>query len=256
VECLLGKIGDKRAINPIIKFLDKKDSETRDHVFEALAGFGVESIEELSPLLQNKDKDIKIRTIKLFGDMGDAKAVKPLFSVLIEKDVKVYNEVFEALSKIGEPSISAIIASFKIPNKDIKVAAAKTLIDIGEPAVKNLISALKDEDYSIRWLSAATLCKVKDSPMVNVLIESLTEDSLETVSWAYPFYILVGIPDTDVILVKTIQQHGNAVMAEDFMNSGNEKLYEAALEWAKNNGYEVEQQESSVGTPRWGSAPK
>lgn len=255
----LGKIGDRRAIDPLIKSLqDNKDSGIRDVSFEALSVFGKEYISELFPLLKIEDEDIKVRAIKLFADLGNSEAIKPLFNVILEKDTHLHEEIFEAFSRLGDAGIGALIASFKIPDKDVKVGAAKKLIEIGEPAVNSLIFALKEEDYSIRWLSAATLCKLSHLPLVKRLVseidDDISEEDIEMASWAYPFYILMGVPGSDEIMVKALEKYGDEVMAEDFMNCGNKILADAAYKWAEDNGFEVEQKESTVGTLKWGSA--
>ena len=67
----LGKIGDKRAVEPLIKALEDKDGYVSQHSARAL------------------------------GKIGDTRAVEPLIELLSDDDWGVRNAAKEALKKLG-----------------------------------------------------------------------------------------------------------------------------------------------------------
>lgn len=51
--------------------------------------------------------------------------------------------------------------------------------------------------------------------------------------------VKLGIPGTEERLNNILMEHGDKQMAEDFLNSGSERLYEGGKRWANENGYYI-----------------
>lgn len=64
--------------------------------------------------------------------------------------------------------------------------------------------------------------------------------------------IKLGIPGSQERLNQVLDEHGDMKMAEDFLNSGSQELYEGGKRWANNHGYSII---SGMGSHRasWGN---
>jgi len=92
---------------------------------------------------------------------------------------------------------------------------------------------------------------IKDSRAVKPLISALKAGDLEIVAGAYSYFIELGEPGTEEILIKALNIYGTKEMALDFFNCGNDKLKNAAEKWAKEHGYQIFTM-GSRGGPIWG----
>jgi HEAT repeat protein len=113
----LGVIGDPRAVKPLIEEF-RLSSQTDDQYFldalgQALAKFGTPAVQPLISLLQDErvNGHNKVRgsngrglVAQILGQSGDARAVKPLIALLLNKGGWPYwwNDVIDALVKIGD----------------------------------------------------------------------------------------------------------------------------------------------------------
>jgi len=118
---VLGEIGDKRAVEPLIQALKDVKADVRKSAAEAL------------------------------GKLRDRRATEPLIQAL--KDVKrdVRGSATEALAKIGEPAVEPLISALRDKDTNVQKGSAETLGEIGDKrAVEPLIHASKVEDEAVR----------------------------------------------------------------------------------------------------------
>ena len=144
---LLGRIGDRRATEPLVEALD-------------------------SPrwLLQ-------LEATRALGDLGDARAARALVTVLESTYDFLPDVAADALAQIGPPAIEPLIDALKYDDTFVRRMAAKALGDIGdERAVTSLVAALTDDDLSVRGAAAEALDHVGDLRAVEPLIEALSDD--------------------------------------------------------------------------------
>ena len=139
----LGKIGDSRAVEPLIGVLDI-------------------------------DRDVSEAAAWALGEIGDARAVEPLIKTLHEYmafadydgDAEVRYAVERALGKIGEPAVEPLIRELRNERLQgseatIRECAADTLGMIGDAgAVEPLIMALGDGHYRVSEAAAGALDKL------------------------------------------------------------------------------------------------
>ncbi len=146
----LGRIGDPRAVEPLIMALKDRDLAVRRKAAEAL------------------------------GKIKDARAVEPLIVAMKDENEYVRQEAAEALGKIGVPAVEALIITLKDKDSDIQENAIKALGWIGDArAVDPLIAALKDEDSDIREKAAQALRMIGDARAVKPLITVLKDKDLD-----------------------------------------------------------------------------
>ena len=94
---VLGKIGDSRAVEPLIEAL--KDI-VQFIAIESLGKIGEPAVEPLIKALKNKDTLIRSGAARALGKIRDKRAVEPLTEALKYGDIFVRSAAAEALEKI------------------------------------------------------------------------------------------------------------------------------------------------------------
>ncbi len=120
-------------------------------------------------------------------------------------------------------------------------------------AVEPLVAALKDKDSSVRSRAAGALGKMQDARAVGPLVAALKDENLEIIAGAYPFFIQRGDPGSEDLLIRALDAYGarNLWMAHDFLNCGNNRLAEAAGNWAREHDHRIDTAPGRS-APRWG----
>ena len=219
----LGQIGDARAFQPLIKTLEDEDKDVRSSVALALGQIGdVRAVEPLFTLkdedqnvrssasvalflisnaldpavippktvrvliqeLDNTDKQVRSMAVLFLGTIGDPQAVKPLISVIKDKDRGVPEfEIRHALVEIGKPAVPALINFLADKDDAISSNAARVLGQIGDTqAVGPLIKAMeryaeeKSQSLSFSFIGDA-LAKIGDAHSVQALIDFVQDES-------------------------------------------------------------------------------
>jgi len=150
---ILGEIGDKEAVQPLIKKLD--DGE------------------------QNEEKKISI--IKALGEIEDDSAIDTLIEQLGSSSWFVRRAAGEALWQIGPPAIKPLIKSLNSNIIDIRYWCAKVLGEMqAREATADLLKLLKDEEWSIRSGAAYALGEIGEESSAEELMKYL-EDPNEIV---------------------------------------------------------------------------
>ena len=179
---ILGKIGDKRAIRPLIEALRDEDADVRYAATEALVRIGKPAVQPLIKALKYKEWYVRKRAAYILGKIGDKRAIKPLIEALRDEDADVRYAAAEALEKIdsqwgvtkaAKKQVLYFIEALKDKNANVRYIAAKALGKIGDKrAVKPLIKALRDEDANVRYAAAEALVRI-GKPAVQPLIKAL-----------------------------------------------------------------------------------
>ncbi len=93
--CILGRLNDKRAVQPLINVLDSESRMTR------------------------------LRAAESLGNLGDSKAIEPLINTLQDRDELTQNQAAFSLLKLN--AVDALIEVLKSDIPDIRLKAVKTL---------------------------------------------------------------------------------------------------------------------------------
>lgn len=186
----LGRVGDNRAVDPLIEALGDGNSDVRAAAAQSLGKIGdPKAVEPLIVILRYDDTYSLSRkqAIWALGMIGDARAVDPLISVLNNSghpDTQAL--AAEALGKIGDPrAVNPLITALKDKDRFVRGSAAEALGEIGNPsAIAPLTKAL--DDHWIAGYAAEALAKINQS-IANPPTETLNEiDSLEPVEKEVP----------------------------------------------------------------------
>ena len=183
---VLGEIGDKRALKPLIRILKKrKDYKIRASAARALSKIGKPAIEPLLKLLRSKNSEVRMLAAEALADIGDP-AVDRLIDILENIHSDIRKEAAQILGEIGnkraiEPlikalgsrnfgsSIVAIEALDKIDPDWSKSEEAKKLIPLS-------IKAWKDGNTQSRESAVWVLGTLGDERVVEHLINALKDN--------------------------------------------------------------------------------
>ena len=155
------------------------------------------------------------------GELKDDRAIEPLIACLGDKYYRVQNNAADALVKIGISIVDPLITALGNKNADIRLRAAQILIEMNDiRSTQPFLAALKDGNVAV-------------------------------IAGAYRFIIENGEPGSEDILIKALNTYGDEIMAEDFLNCGNQKLDEAGTKWAKDHKYTITYGGFGNG-PEWG----
>ena len=180
----LGKIGDKRAVEPLIEALRDSFSDVRYYAARALGEIrDSRVVEPLIEALRDEDYEVRGNAALALGKIGDKRAVEPLTKSLKNKDRGVRMRATEALDRLGWiPKDDSEKTRYLIAKKQWD-----ELVKLGVPAVGSLIETLEDEDINIecgatiregiavREGAARTLGKIEDKRAVEPLTKALKD---------------------------------------------------------------------------------
>lgn len=176
----LGKLGDNRAIIPLMSILNDKNENYR----------------------------LRLAAAESLGKLGDDHAVKPLIDILSderEKSVYLKESAAKALGMLGdiraiEPLIEAFEARRGIRDKFnfLKEQIIEAIGRIGNPdrkATDTLIRALYDEALSIRLAAVEALGALGDEDVLEILSKRVFDEDDDVAKAAvYAVYQLGGEP--------------------------------------------------------------
>ena len=87
---------------------------------------------------------------EVLGELKAVEAVKPLVEALNDEVGDIRHRAYEALIKIGAPSVPEIIPLLVSEEDDLRQSATEILRKIGKPAVEPLASSLGDADERLQ----------------------------------------------------------------------------------------------------------
>jgi HEAT repeat protein len=211
----LRKLGDTRAVEPLIKALNDNDEDGRVRFVaaEALVKLLRDpcGVEPLIHALEGRNSSVRFVAAEALGKLGDARAVEPLARVLDDEDGDVCLVAAEALAKlvhdpraieplINDPrAIEPLIKAMGNRAGVVRWGAADALACLGEVkwkplirgdledfvrlaasgdarAVEPLIRALGHGDYDVCRAAAHALGQLGDARAIEPLIKALWDN--------------------------------------------------------------------------------
>jgi HEAT repeat protein len=178
----LGRLGDARAIPPLIKVLEGEHSLLRLAAAGSLVAIGEPAVEALLDVVWNSgDADARSRAVETLGQIGSKSIGPPLMRLLQEDDLEVTikYEIVEALGKIGDPDlIETVIQAMTTGDPVMRFRASRALVRMGRGAVEGLACLLRESaNEDVRRSSAEALVQIADSRAVPTLIAALRDDN-------------------------------------------------------------------------------
>ena len=141
----LGRLGDDRAIAPLIAHLPRANVEVRSRISDALIKIGKGAIPDLLRLLDSPDRDIRWTAAYTLGSIGeDAEA--PLLKVLQDRGDRPVEDVVYALGMAGGKASFGPLYSIYEGTRDDGVRAWATI------ALANLVARHHDQIEDVQSL--------------------------------------------------------------------------------------------------------
>jgi len=269
----LGDKGNNRAIEPLITTLKHNDLAVQHFVAAALVKIGEPAVKPLINALKNKNPvSFRIKVINVLGKIGDNRAVGPLIAALKDTSSDAIRAgAAIALGKIGDKrAVEPLILALKDMYSILQDEAAAALARIGEPAVEPLITRLKDKSDVVRLIVIRLLGKIialdslkwkhvipsnrihylyakgQKNELLNeweltnkILLNDMQSGIQKLIQNAV--YAYIDLKGNDIIpeLIKMLESDGNIFMAQVYLDSRNQNLMNAAIEWADRHKFNL-----------------
>lgn len=179
---VLGKIGDKRAIGPIVELL--KTTKSKTVIIEAstaLGKMGTPAVQPLIGLLKNKDWQVRNGAVKALGMIKSPEAVKPLVGMMGEEKSYINKPVANALREIGDPAFNFLNNELKSKDRDARAKSAYILGQTGDyRGLPSLLDAYNnDSSVKVNQASLKAISLINDPRSVEIFIDELKSKELE-----------------------------------------------------------------------------
>jgi HEAT repeat protein len=170
---ILRRIGDARAVEPLIVISGHHDARVRKEVLKTLGEFGGQNAAETVQLfLDDSDKSVESTAVKALGAIGSEYAKVVLLQKMKEKrfrsaDLPEMREYFEVIARWREDDVFSFLLGVVKKNpffgrakyNDYKACAAYGLGLLGRPEALDELNRLKDSKH--KTLSEYSLNAVK-----------------------------------------------------------------------------------------------
>jgi HEAT repeat protein len=180
----LGKLGDQRAIDPLLGVLR---SERAWVAREALAGLGPEVVDRMAELLGSNEPALRREAVEvlilvlrpmLFGLDSEAGAL--VMRSLDDPDDGVRATAVRALDSLrDERTIAVLVARLRDKNSSVRYYAISALSAVASPeAAAHLVPMLRDANSEVRYHVGEALARLGDGDTDAMLAASLAERDL------------------------------------------------------------------------------
>jgi hypothetical protein len=246
-------------INALEEMLKRYSEITSTHLDKCIS-----SITDPDPQhsISNKEKisfivnGLMIKSSSTIFQQSLAKSINNHGKYGIEEIIKKWNknksskELFYAISLYPDQTIE-YLSEKMVDDKD----AIQLLARIGEPVVNIMKQKMRNSNQSIRFAAGDVLVEMlKYHPdAITNLTSAIDKNGVRTIARNYPFYIRLGQPGSETILLKALRQNFSTSMCVDYLNCGSKMLENGATNIARINGYKVTSGFMGHSGPRWGS---
>ena len=231
----LGNIGNDKAVDALlIKALDDSYDFVRYCAAEALRKIGNDkAVDALNKALDDSDDSVRFLAARALGEIGNDKAVDALIKALDHSDDSVRFHAAKALVNIGnDKAVDPLIKALDDSNDSVRICVAEALGNIGnDKAVDALIKALDHSDDSVKYLAAEALARIGNDKAVDALIKALNHSDDITSSVAEA---LVKISNDKAVdpLINALDDSNDSVricVAYALGNIGNDKAVDPLI---------------------------
>lgn len=211
----LGRLGDSRALVPVLGLLGDKDPAVRLAAMRALRpllGKGARAADVLGDMLDDPDLEIRVLAAEYLGSMGAEVAVPRLVQLAARGDeIRLRGAAIAALGEIGSPKATGTLLRVLADGPPaLHMAAANSLIYIQDPrAVGPLIELIGEAPPSARVTAVRALGGVlrdrKNGDARRLLEHLALEGRLEVSLSAIAGLGSMGDPDSAGTLVRLVK---------------------------------------------------
>ncbi|MBD3181400.1 hypothetical protein GF312_03850 [Candidatus Poribacteria bacterium] len=177
----LGKIGDDRAIDPVVELLTDEDPGVKFYIPVALRMIGGDKmVEALHKAMKNEMAQVRIAAADILGAIEDDTGIDLLIELLADNNSYVKTSANNALIKIGKPVVPKLIEVLNTEAEGIQLPSTDFIGDkIGDEYVKEL-----SKRTALQVSAASILGTIGDPDAIPSLIVAMqretTFDATET----------------------------------------------------------------------------
>ena len=195
----LGELRDVRAVTPLIGKLGDEDEHVREAVSAALIQLGEAVVMPLLGKLGDKVGLVREGAARLLNRLGEAEIAQAVTDIL-----KGSQEALQALTALQDKrALVPLIAALDSGEISLEISAAWALGELGcDEAVEPLIGKLADEDNTVRMAAAWALGKLGDATAVEPLIGKLSDAESSVREAASDALIQLGAPSVVSLIEK------------------------------------------------------
>ncbi len=175
---ILGLIGDKRALPPLLEFSSHPDWRVRSVVAFSLGKIGEKKgiLGLISALKDSVDLVRKSAAVGL-GELNDRRAIPHLLKGLSDPFYGVRYAAAGALVRLGGPAVDSLYAILQEPQAEGRYFVIQALGEIGNKRVlKSLIPLLQDDDWATRAFAAQAMGGIGGEEAKEALISAKKEE--------------------------------------------------------------------------------
>jgi len=196
----------KQAVGQLVLALDDSDIAVRQTAARAIGEIGAQLqngllkdsvMMRLGAALKDREPAVRSSVAGALGSIGDARAVRPLFSVLLSQDTEneLIRRCLEAIVRIGAPAINELTTLLLDKDRAVRDQAATVLDQLGWSPDSSPAGAAY-------WLSKRNWDKCVDMGVhaADVLAAELDSDDYETRVHAGQALVAIGEPACPAVL--------------------------------------------------------
>ncbi|MHC4598348.1 MAG: HEAT repeat domain-containing protein, partial [Planctomycetota bacterium] len=178
---ILGRIGDERAVDALLKRLEDPDREVRIRARYALREIGSGVFDAALPLLNRDDPELRVAGVVILAVCKRPEAVTALTRVLAEDgEEEVRCRAAEALGEIGDPgAIEPLLEALGDEKRRVASNAAEALAQIGSEAISRLEERIENESGQRRFYAVLSLARMRVPQAIEPLIEAMGHDDAD-----------------------------------------------------------------------------
>lgn len=236
IEDLLLGIGEP-AVGPLVGLLG-----ATDWAADLLVRFGAVAAPQLVTALASEDPAIRQGALDALMGFYAASPGEAAPFLATPDRVPLLVETYTAGSEGPDSTIGEVLVATGQPAVAVLVGTATRLLT-DEAGWTDALLARRVYDLILRFDHEAT---------TSALVDAVAQDPANRLHALF-LAVKLGIPGSEDRLNDLLIRHGDKSMAEDFLNSGSDLLYQGGERWATNHGYYVESGVAGSNRTTWGS---
>ena len=175
----LGRLGDRRAVQPLITVLADPEAEVRRSAIEALSDLeDPAAISPIAGLLKDSDTDVKKEALNALGHFDQKIPTAGVVELLDDPSADVRHEAVDLLQNVHDRSAAPAIAKLiHDQSSDVREAVINALGDLGDQGSAGAITgALTDPSGDVRQQALNALENLH-APVAEATLLNLLKDS-------------------------------------------------------------------------------
>lgn len=248
----IGTFGES-AISSLHQILKHGDDNARYWAVSALWRIGYPAVDSLLEALKDPSEKVRENAAYIFKYIKADEAVIPLIKLLADESDRVRISAAISLGEIGDPKATDKLIELLASSNEVMIQRAlEALEKIKNPkAIDPIVRVTNNKNPQIRKAAAKALSEIGGKESEAILNEGMARKDLPFIAGGYKLFISKGIAGSEDILCEALLGHGDADMAVDYLNCGNDMLVEAAKSWARKHGYALTEIPGAI-TVVWG----